>query len=94
MSLDGAETYVLSGGHFIVNGVLTVNADFQSGQFGIQLDDLSDLPTNTGPPTGPFLWCLPAPMDATSMAGQGFLALVKPSLVWEAMTIFTGFYRG
>jgi len=55
VSLDGSETYVLSGGHLIVNGVLTVNADFQSGQFGIQLDDLSDLPTNTGPPTGPFL---------------------------------------
>ncbi len=54
VSLDGTETYVLSGGHLIVNGVLTVNADFQSGQFGIQLDDLSDLPTNTGPPTGPF----------------------------------------
>jgi Ca2+-binding RTX toxin-like protein len=33
VSLDGAETYVLSGGHLIVNGVLTVNADFQSGQF-------------------------------------------------------------
>ena len=54
VSLDGTETYVLSGGHLIVNGVLTVNADFQSGQFGIQLDDLSDLPTNTGVPTGPF----------------------------------------
>jgi len=54
VSLDGTETYVLSGGHLIVNGVLTVNANFQSGQFGIQLDDLSDLPTNTGPPTGPF----------------------------------------
>ena len=33
VSLDGTETYVLSGGHLIVNGVLTVNADFQSGQF-------------------------------------------------------------
>ena len=54
VSLDGAETYVLSGGHLIVNGVLTVNENFQSGQFGIQLDDLSNLPTNTGPPTGPF----------------------------------------
>lgn len=31
-SLDGATTYVLSGGHLIVNGALTVNADFQSGQ--------------------------------------------------------------
>ena len=54
VSLDGSETYVLFDGHLIVNGVLTVNADFQSGQFGIQLDDLSNFPTNTGVPTGPF----------------------------------------
>ncbi len=54
VSLDGTETYVLSGGHLIVNGVLTINADFQSGQLGIQLDDLSNFPTNTGVPTGPF----------------------------------------
>ena len=53
-SLDGSTTYVLSGGHLIVNGVLTVNADFQSGQFGISLTDLSSYPTNTGVPTGPF----------------------------------------
>jgi hypothetical protein len=38
----------------IVNGVLTVNADFQSGQFGIELMDLSSYPTDTGVPTGPF----------------------------------------
>ncbi|THJ10896.1 MAG: DUF2974 domain-containing protein, partial [Nitrospira sp. CG24C] len=36
-SLDGSQTYVISSGHLIVNGVLTVNANFQSGQFGIQL---------------------------------------------------------
>ncbi len=54
-SLDGLTTYVLSGTDLIVNGVLTVNENFQSGQFGIQLDDLSSLPTNTGVPTGPFL---------------------------------------
>ena len=54
VSLDGSETYVLSGGHLIVNGVLTVNADFQSGQFGIQLDDLSSYPNNDGLPSGPF----------------------------------------
>ena len=43
-SLDGLTTYVLSGTDLIVNGVLTVNTNFQSGQFGIQLDDLSNLP--------------------------------------------------
>ncbi len=53
-SLDGLTTYVLSGTDLIVNGVLTVNANFQSGQFGIQLDDLSTYPTDTGVPTGPF----------------------------------------
>lgn len=52
VSLDGTETYVLSGGHLIVNGVLTVNADFQSGQFGIELNDLSSYPTDPGVPTG------------------------------------------
>ncbi len=36
--------------------MLTVNANFQSGQLGIQLDDLSNFPTNTGPPTGPFVF--------------------------------------
>jgi Ca2+-binding RTX toxin-like protein len=53
-SLDGLTTYVLSGTDLIVNGVLTVNADFQSGQFGIELQDLSSYPTDTGVPTGPF----------------------------------------
>ena len=35
VSLDGTETYVLSGGHLIVNGVLTVNEHFQRGQFAL-----------------------------------------------------------
>ncbi len=39
-SLDGAKTYVLTNGHLMVNGLLTVNAGFQSGQFGIRLIDL------------------------------------------------------
>ena len=43
-SLDGLTTYVLSGTDLIVDGVLTINDNFQSGQFGIQLDDLSDYP--------------------------------------------------
>jgi Ca2+-binding RTX toxin-like protein len=50
VSLDGAETYVFSGGHLIVNGVLTVNADFQSGQFGIQLRDVSEANYDNGYP--------------------------------------------
>ncbi len=44
-SQDGDFTYVMSGGHLIVNGVLTVNADFQSGQFGIELFDGPDTPS-------------------------------------------------
>ena len=49
VSLDGNTTYALAGGHLIVNGVLTVNADFQSGQFGIELRDLSGRPTSDIP---------------------------------------------
>ena len=37
-SFDGRDTYVISGTDLIVDGVLTVNANFQSGQFGIQSD--------------------------------------------------------
>ncbi len=51
-SLDGSQTYVLSGGHLLVNGVLTVNANFESGQFGIQLRDLSDMADSTVPTQG------------------------------------------
>ncbi|BCA56518.1 hypothetical protein W02_36580 [Nitrospira sp. KM1] len=47
-SLDGSTGYVLSGGHLIVNGVLTVNANFQSGQFGIQLRDATEADYNNG----------------------------------------------
>ena len=53
VSLDGTETYVFSGGHLIVNGVLTVNADFESGQFGITLSDLSDMASAELPEQGP-----------------------------------------
>lgn len=44
-SQDGGFTYVLAGGHLIVNGVLTVNADFESGQFGIELFEGPDIPS-------------------------------------------------
>ncbi|MDP3090492.1 MAG: calcium-binding protein [Nitrospira sp.] len=44
-SMDGAFTYVMSGGHLIVNSVLTINADFQSGQFGVKLVDGPDIPS-------------------------------------------------
>ena len=41
-SLDGLTTYALSGTDLLVNGVLTVNENFQSGQFGIELRDVPD----------------------------------------------------
>ena len=41
-SLDGLTTYVLSGTDLIVNGVLIVNENFQSGQFGIDLRDVPE----------------------------------------------------
>ena len=66
VSLNGSQTYVLSGGHLIVNGVLKVNADFQSGQFGIQLDDLSGYPADTGIPTGPFVFVDTLSPEATN----------------------------
>ena len=49
-SLDGTQTYVLSGGHLLVNGVLTVKANFQSGQFGIHLRDVSEANYDNGYP--------------------------------------------
>ena len=36
-----------------MNGVLTVNENFESGQFGIQLNDLSDRATSELPTRGP-----------------------------------------
>lgn len=53
-SLDGRTTYVMSGTDLIVNGILIVNENFQSGQMGIQLRDISGLPHDTGVPGGPF----------------------------------------
>ena len=53
-SLDGRTTYVMSGTDLIVNGVLIVNENFESGQMGIQLRDVSGLPHDTGVPVGPF----------------------------------------
>lgn len=53
-SLDGRTTYVMSGTDLIVNGVLIVNENFQSGQMGIQLRDISGSPHDMGVPTGPF----------------------------------------
>jgi Ca2+-binding RTX toxin-like protein len=53
-SLDGKTTYLMSGTDLIVNGVLIVNENFQSGQMGIHLRDMSRLPINTGMPSGLF----------------------------------------
>ncbi|MBS0169405.1 MAG: hypothetical protein JSR62_03555 [Nitrospira sp.] len=54
-SLDGRTNYVMSGTDLIVNGVLIVNENFQSGQMGIQLRDMSGMPRDIGVPTGPFV---------------------------------------
>ncbi|MDR4472269.1 MAG: hypothetical protein MRJ92_06350 [Nitrospira sp.] len=43
-SLDGRTTYVMSGTDLLINGVLIVNENFQSGQMGIQLRDMSGMP--------------------------------------------------
>jgi len=57
-SADGTITYQMAGTDLVVqlNGatILTVNEEFQSGQFGIQLRDVSALPIDPGVPTGPF----------------------------------------
>jgi Ca2+-binding RTX toxin-like protein len=54
-SFDGRDTYAMSGTDLVVDGVLTVNENFQSGQFGIRLIDeasyangLSDVPFTFG----------------------------------------------
>ncbi len=57
-SPDGTITYEMSGTDLVVKlsgtTILTVNENFQSGQFGIVLRDVSSLPQDTGVPTGPF----------------------------------------
>ena len=59
-SLDGTIRYEMSGKDLVVrlNGtqILTVNEDFQSGQFGIRLIDATSVPQDTGAPTGPFVF--------------------------------------
>lgn len=65
-SLDGLTTYVLSGTDLIVNGVLTVNENFESGQFGIELNDLSAYPMDTGILTGPFVFVDTLSPEATN----------------------------
>ena len=57
-SLDGLITYVMSGTDLIVNGTLIVNENFQSGQMGIQLMDVSGMPKDAGVPSGPFSFTL------------------------------------
>ncbi|KXK06847.1 MAG: Bifunctional hemolysin/adenylate cyclase precursor [Nitrospira sp. OLB3] len=42
------------GTDLLVNGTLIVNENFQSGQMGIYLRDLTDLPYDSGIPSGPF----------------------------------------
>ena len=54
-SLDGKTIYVMSGTDLIVNGVLIVDENFQSGQMEIQLRDMSEIPRDAGFPTGSFV---------------------------------------
>ncbi len=53
-SLDGKTIYLMSGTDLIVNGVLIVNENFQSGQMGIQLRDVSEMPRDAGFLAGSF----------------------------------------
>ena len=53
-SLDGKTTYVMSGTDLIVNGVLIVNENSPSGQMGIQLRDVSEMPRDAGFLAGSF----------------------------------------
>ncbi|MCS6297679.1 MAG: hypothetical protein H8K09_15700 [Nitrospira sp.] len=71
-SLDGRTTYVMSGTDLIVNGVLIVNENFQSGQMGIQLRDVSGMPQDTGVPTGPFLNIYNGNDTDNPYTGRGF----------------------
>ncbi|MGC3974746.1 MAG: calcium-binding protein [Nitrospira sp.] len=63
-SLDGQTTYVMSGTDLIVNGVLIVNENFQSGQMGIELRDKSGMPRDSGGPTGSFIYTYIGSADA------------------------------
>jgi Ca2+-binding RTX toxin-like protein len=51
-SFDGRDTYVMSGTDLIVDGVLTVNENFASGQFGIRL--IEETSYANGLPDQPF----------------------------------------
>ena len=53
-SLGWETIYVMSGTDLIVNGVLIVDENFQSGQMEIQLRDMSEIPRR-GFPTGSFV---------------------------------------
>lgn len=75
-SLDGRTTYVMSGTDLLVNGVLIVNENFQSGQMGIQLRDMSGMPRDTGVPTGPFTDTYIGDADAEGwVPGAGAIAV-------------------
>ncbi len=75
-SLDGRTTYVMSGTDLIVNGVLVVNENFQSGQMGIQLRDVSAMARDTGVPAGPFTDTYIGGADAEEwVPGSGAIAV-------------------
>jgi Ca2+-binding RTX toxin-like protein len=53
-SLDGSFTYVIANTDLLVNGVLTVNQNFQNGQMGIELRDAAEANYDNGLPTNTF----------------------------------------
>ena len=71
-SLDGKTTYLMSGTDLIVNGVLIVNENLQSGQMGIELRDMAEMPRDTGIPTGPFLNIYHGDDTDNPYIGRGF----------------------
>lgn len=74
-SLDGQTTYVMSGSDLLINGVLVVNENFQSGQMGIQLRDMAGMPRDTGVPTGPFADTFIGDADAEEWVPGGLGAI-------------------
>ena len=74
-SLDGRTTYVMSGTDLLINGVLIVNENFQSGQMGIQLRDMSGMPRDAGVPTGPFIDTYIGDADAEGWVPGGLGAI-------------------
>ena len=73
---DGTIRYEMSGTDLVVklNGtqILTVNENFESGQFGIRLINATSAPQDTGAPTGPFVFTVTlGPGDVNGSLPEG-----------------------